>query len=144
MRDSARCGLFDEETTKGAFPGDFSPSPGESFDTACPFSQAVKEAVSLGLTEIDPTHDLENEYTARVMMVLAKELGLDRNVSMGEIQARSDKLAEIPDGETRDYKLFEGETDKKISERVSAAAERGCVLRHVASIDVATQSIDCP
>ncbi len=61
--ESARCGLFDEETTKGAFPGDFSPSPGESFDTACPFSQAVQEAVSLGLTDSDPTHDLETEYT---------------------------------------------------------------------------------
>ena len=140
--ESARCGLFDQEITKGAFRGDLSPAPSESFAKACPFSQAVKEAVALGLTEIDPTHDIGNEYTARVMMVLAKELGLDRNLSMSEIKARSDKLAEIPGGEIRDYKMFEGEPDRKISERVAAAAKRGCVLRHVASIDAATQSID--
>jgi homoserine dehydrogenase len=125
--------------TKGAFRGDISAN---SIGTSCSFSQAVKEAVSLGLTEKDPTHDLGNEYTARVMMVLAKELGLDRNVSMEKILSRSEKITEIPYGEKGDYRVFEAKVDKEIKERVSALAQRGLVLRHVASIDVASQSID--
>lgn len=140
---NARCGAFDKETTKGAFSGDIALSSGcIDFNVPCTFSQAVKEAVALGLTEIDPTNDLCNEYTGRVMMVLARELGMDRNLSIKDIEMRSDKLAEIPEGETRDYRVFEGEADKKISERVASASERGSVIRHVGSIDVASQSID--
>ena len=67
---------------------------------------------------------------------------MDRNLSIKDIEMRSDKLVEIPEGETRDYRVFEGEADKKISERVASASERGSVIRHVGSIDVASQSID--
>jgi aspartokinase/homoserine dehydrogenase 1 len=75
-------------------------------------------------------------------MVLAKELGLDRNMSYDEIQRKSDVIATIPDVEERDYRMFEGATDEQIKERARLASEKGCVLRHVASVDVASQSID--
>jgi aspartokinase/homoserine dehydrogenase 1 len=129
---SAECGRFDEKMTGGVFRGDIALSPGVSLDKACSFSQAFEEAVSLGLMENDPVHDVGNEYSARVMMVLAKELGFERNLSMEDIQARSDKLAES----------LGGNLDEAIGQRVSAAAERDYVLRHIASIDVASQSVD--
>ena len=46
---------------------------------ACSFSQAVREAIQLGLTEDDPALDLKNEYAARVLMALARELGMDKD-----------------------------------------------------------------
>ena len=138
--ECSRLGDCDKELTNGVFKGDISLA-GTSLETPCLFSQAVKEAVSLGLTEKDPTLDLNNEYTSRVMMVLAKELGLDRNLE--DIQHGSDVLVDIPeDVEERDYRMFEGITDEKIKKRARVASERGCVLRHVASVDVVTQSID--
>jgi aspartokinase/homoserine dehydrogenase 1 len=140
--DIARCGRFDEEVTNGAFHGDLTISRDASVGTPCSLSQAVKEAVALDLMEKDPSFDLSNEYTARVLMVLAKELGLDRSISTEDIQNRSDKLVDISADETLDYTSFEGNADKLVEERVKAAAARGCVLRLISSVDVASKSID--
>ena len=139
--ESDKCGAFDDKMTNGAFKGDISLA-GRPMGTPCLFSQAVKEAVELDLTEKDPTLDLSNEYTSRVMMALAKELGLDKNASFAEIQRNSAIIAESPtDVEVRDYRMFEGTIDEQINERVRIAREKGCVLRHIASIDVASQDI---
>jgi aspartokinase/homoserine dehydrogenase 1 len=134
----ARSGQFDEQTTHGAFRGEI----GDSVCEACSFSEAVKEAVAMGLTEKDVSHDLSNEYAACVMMVLAKELGLDRNVSTAEIQRNSEKLVNLPDGQILDHRVFEGAIDEMVQARVTSAAERGFVLRHIGSVDVASQSIE--
>lgn len=136
----AACGQFDEAITRGAFRGDLN---AKLLGKACSFSQAVKEAVSMGLTERDVSHDLSNEYVACVLMVLATELGFDRNFTKDEIQKRSEKVVvDLPDGEILDVDVFKGQIDDKIATRVKEAAEKGCVLRHVASVDVATQSIE--
>jgi aspartokinase/homoserine dehydrogenase 1 len=135
----ALCGRFDEDATRGAFRGDIL---GDTFGTACSFSQAVREAVSLGLTEKDVSHDLGNEYAASVLMVLAKELGLDRNVTKDEIQQSSEKVVDIPDGEILDLRVFEGAIDDMVRTRVAEAAARGCVLRHTGSVDVPTQAVE--
>ncbi len=119
--NSTECGLFDEEMTGGAF------KAGANLGDGCSFSEALKEAVSSFLTEANPEHDLSNEYTARMMMVLAKELGFDSNISLDDIMERSEKL---------------GDNDDMVRQRVAAAAAKGCVLRHVASLDVKTQSMD--
>lgn len=118
---SAECGLFDEEMTGGAF------TARAHVGDACSFSEALREAVSLSLTESNPEHDLSNEYTARMMMVLAKELGFDTSISLDDIMKKSEKLVE---------------NDEMMRQRVVAAAEKGCVLRHVASLDVKTQSME--
>lgn len=136
----ARSGMFDVGCTKGAFQGDIGDEA--AVGKPCLFSQAVKEAVAMGLTEKDVYHDLSNEYASCVVMVLARELGLDRNVTKDEIQQKSEKVVDLPTGKVLDYSYFEGEIDKSISARVDAAAERGCVLRHVASVDVASGHCD--
>ncbi|KAG7371146.1 bifunctional aspartokinase/homoserine dehydrogenase II [Nitzschia inconspicua] len=135
----ARNGKFDQKCTNGAFHGDIGKS--EDFGKQVLFSQAVKEAVAMGLTEKDISLDLSNEYGACVLMVLAKELGLDRNLTRDEIQQHSETLMDIPQGQALDHQYFEGAIDEKIQARVTAAAERGCVLRHVGSVDVASQSV---
>jgi aspartokinase/homoserine dehydrogenase 1 len=134
----AESGQFDQKTTRGAFRGEI----GDSVGNPCLFSEAVKEAVAMGLTEKDVSHDLSNEYAACVLMVLAKELGLDRNYSTAEIQKHSEKVVDLPEGQILDHGVFEGAIDDTVQARVTAAAERGCVLRHVCSVDVASQSIE--
>lgn len=131
--ESGESSKFDQVNSNGAFKGDIQPPNGNiSLETPCSFSQAVQEAISLGLMEKDITHDLSNEYTTRVLMVLAKELGLGNTLSRNEIQSQSEVLA---------ASLSE-EIDEKIRQRVEDATKRGCVLRQLGSIDVAAQSID--
>jgi bifunctional aspartokinase / homoserine dehydrogenase 1 len=135
----ARSGKFDEEWTNGAFRGDI----GNMSDVGvgCLFSQAVKEAVAMGLTEKDISLDLNNEYAACVLMVLVKELGLDPNLTKDDIRRQSETLMDIPEGQVLDDGIFKGSIDEAIRARVAAASERGCVLRHVGSVDVASQLI---
>lgn len=129
-----RSSEFDELISKGAF------SEESSYNTekACSFSQAIKEAVSLGLMEDDPAKDLNNEYSARCLMILAKELGIDRNTSTEVIQAACEKLV---DG-IIDYASIPEEVDQKVQKKVVAARDKGCVLRHIASVDVAQEQIE--
>eukprot|EP00536_Pseudo-nitzschia_multiseries_P017489 jgi/Psemu1/321192/estExt_fgenesh1_pm.C_15840003 len=137
----ARSGQFDTEITKGAFQGDI--IGGGEMGKPCSFSQAVKEAISMGLMESDLTHDLTNDYVSCVLMVLAKELGVDRNLTHDEIRDRSEKLVDFPEGEPiEDHRAFEGAIDDSVRARVEEAAKRGCVLRHVGSVDVAMESVD--
>jgi len=131
----ATCSDFDELMTLGVYRGDLSMSPRNKMGERCSFSAAVKEAIALGLMEEDPTKDMNNEYTARCLMVLAKELGLDESQDVLAIQSRSESL--IPDGVTN-FSEVVANLDNKMKERVSEAATRGCVPRHVSSIDVKT------
>lgn len=124
---------FDQELARGAFKGDIElPTENASLDKPCTFSQAVQEAIALGLTETDLQHDLSNEYTIRTLMVLGKELGLDSKMSLSEIQSKSDVLST----EVNEV------ADEILGKRVEEARQHGCVLRHVGSVDVARQTID--
>lgn len=140
--DMKACSEYDSKSCNGAFHGDLTASPEVKVGAACSFSQAVKEAVALGLMEVDPTKDLNNEYSSRVLMVLARELGFDQDVNTADIQNSSDKLLEsILDGEV-DYLNFPPEADRLVKERVDAARSRRCVLRHIASVDVKSRGLE--
>lgn len=139
--DIAKCSEFDQMSSKGAFHEDRSMSPTATLTKACSFSQAVKEAIALGLMEEDPTKDLNNEYTSRVLMVLAKELNMDKGVEVSDIRDSSDKLLELICGETVDYTKFSPAVDELVQARVDAAKSRGCVLRHIASVDVKAKEL---
>ena len=135
-----QCSDFDLATSHGAFVGDL-PLGSSEIGVACSFSQAVKEAISLGLMEEDPTMDLNNEYSARILMVLAKELGMDMEVETETIRDSSDKLLELVSDGTVDYHDIPASIDAQVQARVEAARAKGCVLRHVASVDVNTRSL---
>jgi aspartokinase/homoserine dehydrogenase 1 len=140
--DMTACSEYDSKSCNGAFRGDLTASPEVKVGAACSFSRAVKEAVALGLMEVDPTKDLNNEYSSRVLMVLARELGFDQDVNTDDIQKSSDKLLEsILDGEV-DYLNFPPEADSLVQERVDAARSRRCVLRHIASVDVKSRGLE--
>ena len=103
----------------------------------CSFSEAVKEAIERGLMEEDPISDLNNEYSSKVLLILAKELELDHQFVKDEIQQTSEKLVDgLHPG--ADFAAF----DRQVQERLNAVHARGCVLRHIASVDVKSQTID--
>lgn len=134
----ARCSEFDETSSNGAFRGDLLTSPSSSISDSCSLSTAVREAVALGLMEEDVTLDISNEYTSRVMMVLSQELGIaDQETS--DIQQNSDKL--LPNAANLDFNNITPDMDKHMAERVQAAKSRGCVLRQISSVDVATKEV---
>eukprot|EP00979_Chaetoceros_neogracilis_P018311 scaffold10570_cov290-Chaetoceros_neogracile.AAC.16 len=132
------CSAYDEKSTMGAYRDDKSMSPSANKMSPCSFSQAVKEATGLGLMEEDPLKDLNNEYTARCMMVLARELGMDEQYDVSKIHAQSDSL--IDDSKST-YSEMEAELSAKMKKRVEDAAEKGCVPRHVFSVDVRRKAI---
>jgi homoserine dehydrogenase len=85
---------------------------------------------------------LNNEYTSRVLMVLARELGISRSIEVGDIQEGSDKLLEVILNEKVDCLRLSSGVDQKVKARVDAAASRRCVLRHVSSVDVTTKAVE--
>ncbi len=122
----------------GAYKDSESMSPASNSAKACSFSQAVKEAIGLGLMEEDPIHDLNNEYTARCLMVLARDLNLDEGYDVDKIKSQSTNL--VTDA-SETYNEIESDLDAKMKERVTKAAQNGCVPRHVFSVDMKTREI---
>jgi aspartokinase/homoserine dehydrogenase 1 len=132
-------GTFDEELTQGRY---FHGS--HKLDVPCSFSQAIKEAIELGLMEEDPTKDLNNEYTARILMVVACELGLDDDWETEKIHNSSDKIVETilhSDGKILNYLDLPPALDEKMKARVDSARAKGNVLRHISSVDVKTKQV---
>lgn len=132
------CSTFDEVSTLGAYKDSQSMSPAVNTAKPCSFSRAVKEAVALGLMEEDPIKDLGNEYTARCLMVLARELGLDECYDVEKIQSQSDSLVRHNE---KAYAELEADLDAQMKGRVAAAASKGCVPRHLFRVDVKREEI---
>ena len=127
---------FDEESTSGAYSPRHSMSP-KSHGDPCLFSVAVKEAIGLGLMEEDPMKDLTFEYTAKCLMVLAIELGVDKEHDVESILETNPSVAE----HGKSYEDIASALDALMAERVAEAAARGCVPRHISSIDVKSGEI---
>lgn len=138
----ASCSEFDEHSSNGALRDDSALYSANDVGSAVSFSEAVKEAISLGLMEEDPTMDLNNEYTCRVLMVLARELGMANNVEVDDIQRCSEKLLEVILHKEVDYHNLSAEIDDEVKARVGAASSRGCVLRHISSVDVRETTVE--
>lgn len=130
--------LFDETNTLGAYCDDKSMSPVSKGAEPCSFSDAVKEATALGLMEEDPLKDLNNEYTARCLMVLARELGMDEVFDVEKIQKASDSFVDANGGSYQDMKE---KICSEMKKRIDNAALSGCVPRHIFSIDVKSRTI---
>ena len=135
----ATCSEFDVTSSNGVFEGDITTSCGSYVGEACSFSQAVREAIQLGLTEENPALDFTNEYAARVLMALARELGMDDDHETEQIQRNSDVLVEVDDN--LDFLHLSPQIDEHVQKRVDAANAKGCVLRSISSVDVKTKRI---
>jgi aspartokinase/homoserine dehydrogenase 1 len=98
-----------------------------------PFSQAVAKAMDLGFTEPDPRDDLSGMDVARKLLIIAREVGLDLELSDIEVEpvieegfAADAPVAELPKRMRALDETFAG--------RTAVASEQGAVLRYVGRI----------
>ena len=87
-----------------------------SFDGSRSFSEIVREAHALGLTEPDPRLDLSGVDVARKLIILAREMGLQVELDAVEVESMVQE-------------------DHTIADRLNSARANGHVLRYVGVIN---------
>jgi aspartokinase/homoserine dehydrogenase 1 len=104
-----------------------------SLDGRRTFSEVVREAHSLGLTEPDPREDLSGVDVARKLIILAREMGLE--VEMDAVQVESMVAEDLRGGTVEQYLNGLGKYDDTIAALLTSARDKGEVLRYVGAID---------
>ncbi|HZN09632.1 MAG TPA: bifunctional aspartate kinase/homoserine dehydrogenase I [Pyrinomonadaceae bacterium] len=104
-----------------------------SLDGRRSFSEVVREAHSLGLTEPDPREDLSGVDVARKLIILAREMGLE--VEMDAVQVESLVAEDLRGGTVDEYLEGLGKHDRTIAAMLDSAREKGEVVRYVGTID---------
>jgi aspartokinase/homoserine dehydrogenase 1 len=105
-----------------------------TFDGSTPFSDLVREAHRLGLTEPDPRDDLSGQDVARKLLILAREIGLRMelaDVNVDSLVPRPLRGARFSGGFFGDLAKYDGD----VAARVEAARRRGAVLRYVGVLE---------
>lgn len=104
-----------------------------SLDGRRTFSEVVREAHSLGLTEPDPREDLSGVDVARKLIILAREMGLE--VEMDAVQVESLVAEDLRRGTVDQYLQSLGKHDQTMASLLHSAREKGQVVRYVGTID---------
>lgn len=99
-----------------------------------PLSVAVAEAHRRGYTEPHPREDLGGVDAARKALILARELGLEVELSQVEVTPFVDAALLEHDDLSAFFAALAG-ADTAFAERVAALRARGEVLRYLAQID---------
>lgn len=95
------------------------------------FSQALALAAEKGFTEPDPLLDVNGEDTARKALIVARELGL--NLELTDVAVQS----VVPLSSLDDL----GDADKALAAKLAVATEAGERLRYVGEIDVSAGTV---
>ena len=104
-----------------------------SLDGRRTFSEVVREAHSLGLTEPDPREDLSGVDVARKLIILAREMGLE--VEMDAVQVESLVPEDLRAASVDDYLKLLGKHDQTIAALLNSARQNGQIVRYVGTID---------
>lgn len=100
-------------------------------------SEATAKARSMGYTEPNPAEDLSGLDVARKALVIAREAGLELEMSELEVVAAvPEQLANITDADDFMSKL--SDYDAEFSQQVAEAEAAGKVLRYIARIEGCT------
>lgn len=133
IRDMVRTG--DElEKIEGVFSGTLSYIFNE-FDGSVPFSQVVRTAKELGLTEPDPREDLGGTDVARKVVILAREIGM--HVEMHDVAQESLVSDELKGSDVSPDAFLDRLTasDAEMSKLAEEASQAGEILRYVGVVD---------
>jgi aspartokinase/homoserine dehydrogenase 1 len=104
-----------------------------SFDGSRTFSEIVREAHKLGLTEPDPRLDLSGVDVARKLIILAREMGLQ--VEMEAVEVESMVPEDLRSASLEEYLNTLGKHDHAIADRLDSARAGGHLLRYVGVIN---------
>jgi aspartokinase/homoserine dehydrogenase 1 len=96
------------------------------------FSQAVRQAWTLGYTEPDPRDDLSGMDVARKALILARTLGKRANIEDIELEPLFSR--DVDDAVPEQFVSNLAQLDDAMSERVARARREQKVLRYVAKI----------
>ncbi|CAN4099987.1 unnamed protein product [Withania somnifera] len=99
------------------------------------FSQVVKEAKEAGYTEPDPRDDLSGMDVARKVIILARESGLNLELSDIPVQSLVPKPLRAT-ASAKDFLLDLPKFDQELSKQRQVAEDEGEVLRYVGVMDV--------
>lgn len=103
------------------------------YDGRRPFSELLREACASSYTEPDPRDDLSGADVARKLVILARAAG--RELEVGDVDIDDPVPSPLRSGDVATFLARADMLDAVIEQRRRQAAERGCVLRHVASFD---------
>lgn len=108
-----------------------------SFDGSVPFSELVHKAWKMGYTEPDPREDLSGNDVARKLVILARDMGLDINVSDIQLEGlMSDEVRNLTDASDMSA-MFQAmaRSDDDMAQRLKSAQDNNCVLRFVGHLE---------
>ena len=104
------------------------------FDGTRPFSQIVRDARARGYTEPDPRDDLSGMDVARKAVILAREAGLELELS--ELEVESLVPEALAEGTVEAFLERLVDFDARLAQRYEAARSAGRVLRYVAEVNL--------
>jgi aspartokinase/homoserine dehydrogenase 1 len=104
-----------------------------TFDGSRPFSAIVREALERGYTEPDPRDDLSGMDVARKVVILAREMGLD--LELTDVEVHSLVPDELARGSVEEFLARLPEVDGEMAARLEAATHAGQVLRFVGRVE---------
>jgi bifunctional aspartokinase / homoserine dehydrogenase 1 len=111
-----------------------------SFDGSEPFSTIVSRAKSLGYTEPDPRDDLSGADVARKVVILAREIGLDVELSDVPVQSLVPVALQSAEISAAEFMARLPEFDAELTAMSAEASSAGDLLRYVGHIDSATRT----
>lgn len=104
-----------------------------TFDGTRPFSEVVREAREKGFTEPDPRDDLSGMDVGRKLVILAREMGLERELA--EVRIESLVPESLRTGSIEEFFKLLPEHDRAMTGLLERARDRGEVLRYVGVVD---------
>ena len=104
-----------------------------TWDGTQSFSSVVKQAKALGYTEPDPRDDLSGMDVARKLIILAREMG--QQIELSDVKVESLVPAALAGCSIEDFLAQLAQYDPQKLERLQAVRARNHVLRYVGSID---------
>jgi bifunctional aspartokinase / homoserine dehydrogenase 1 len=97
-----------------------------------PFSDVVHEAFEKGYTEPDPRQDLSGIDVARKLLILAREIGLTKE--MQDVHVQSLIPDEIAGGTLKSFWQSLPQINARYEEERKKAEDRGLAMRYIASL----------
>jgi aspartokinase/homoserine dehydrogenase 1 len=105
-----------------------------SYDGTVPFSELVREAQQMGLTEPDPREDLSGEDVARKLLILAREIGLKMDIHDVRVHSLVPAALARTGFSPRFFQAF-ARHDAAMLKRLKTAQASGRVLRYVGLLE---------
>lgn len=125
---------------RGVFSGSLSYIFNTFSEEEIKFSDVLSEATKRGFTEPDPRVDLSGKDVGRKLLILARELGLKKELSEVDIQ---DLVPKHLNGSTSLKKFLRNQKDLDSAfDDLKLELKEGEVIRHVGELEVRTGKLD--